>query len=69
MNISKDIKITLNEEEQRAVTKVNAIVARFADERLCDKISCNFCPLAMFCSLTDYADSFEETLNDIANME
>ena len=69
MNISKDIKITLNKEEQEAVAKVNAIVTRFADKKLCDKMSCSKCPLAMFCLFTNYADSFEETLNDIANME
>ena len=35
MNINRDIKITLNKEEQEAVEKVNAIVAEFVDKNLC----------------------------------
>lgn len=68
MNISKNIKITLSKEEQEAVRKVNAIVEEFVDEKLCDKMSCCSCPLHVFCPRTD-SDDFEETLNDIANME
>ena len=70
MNISKDIKITLNKEEQEAVRKVYAIVAEFANKDLCDKIpSCSECPLAVFCPNTDCIEDFEETLDNIANME
>ena len=70
MNINRDIDITLNKEEQEAVEKVNAIVAEFANKDLCNKISsCSECPLAVFCPITDCTDNFEETLNDIANME
>lgn len=70
MNISKDIKITLNKEEQEAVRKVYAIVAEFANKDLCNKIpSCFECPLAVFCSFLANASDFEATLNDIANME
>ena len=70
MNISKDIKITLNKEEQEAVRKVYAIVAEFANKDLCDKISsCSECPLVVFCPITANASDFEATLNDIANME
>ena len=69
MNISKDIKITLNKEEQEAVAKVNTIVMEFANKNLCDKIPCSECPLAMFCSFPVNASDFETTLNDIANME
>ena len=69
MNINRDIKITLNKEEQEAVAKVNAIVAEFVDENLCDKMSCCSCPLGVFCPCTSCTDSFEETLNNIANME
>ena len=68
MNISKDIKITLNKEEQEAVAKVNAIVAEFVDNNLCDNMSCRSCPLDVFCPCTSCTDNFEETLNDIANM-
>lgn len=64
MNISKNIEITLSGEEQEAVRKVNAIVAEFVDKNLCDKMSCcSFCPYA------DCTETFEATLNDIANME
>ena len=70
MNISKDIKITLNKEEQEAVRKVYAIVAEFANKDLCDKISsCSECPLAVFCPITDCIEDFEETLENIANMK
>ena len=70
MNISKDIKITLNKEEQEAVRKVYAIVAEFANKDLCNKIPCcNKCPLAVFCPITDCIEDFEETLDNIANME
>lgn len=69
MNINRDIKITLNKEEQEAVRKVNAIVAEFVDKNLCDQISCSECPLAVFCPYADCTETFEETLNDIANME
>ena len=69
MNINRDIKITLNKEEQEAVRKVNAIVAEFVDKNLCDKMSCCSCPLGAFCPCTSCTDNFEETLNDIANME
>ena len=69
MNINKDIKITLNKEEQEAVEKVNIIVEKFVDKNLCDKMSCCSCPLHVFCPRTDSTDNFEETLNDIANME
>ena len=70
MNVSKDIKITLNKEEQEAVRKVYAIVAEFANKDLCDKISsCSECSLAVFCPYADCIGDFEETLNDIANME
>ena len=69
MNIGYNIKITLSEEEQKALAKVNAIVMEFADKNLCDKIPCSECPLAMFCSFPANASDFEETLNDIANME
>lgn len=65
MNISRNIKITLNKEEQEAVRKVNAIVAEFVDKNLCDKMLCCSCPLHVFCP----PDNFEKTLNDIANME
>ena len=68
MNIIKDIKITLNKEEQEAVEKVNRIVEDFVDKNLCDKMSCCSCPLHVFCPRTD-ADDFEEILNDIANLE
>lgn len=69
MNIIKDIKITLNEEEQEAVRKVNTIVAEFVNKNLCDKMSCYSCPLgAFFCPYADYTETFEATLNDIANM-
>lgn len=68
MNISKDIKITLNEEEQKAVEKVNRIVEKFVDENLCDRMSCRSCPLTVFCSYADCTATFEATLNDIANM-
>ena len=69
MNISKDIKITLNKEEQEAVRKVNIIVEKFVDKNLCDKMPCSECPLGVFCPCTSCTDNFEETLNDIANME
>ena len=69
MNISKDIKITLNKEEQEAVDKVNRIVEKFADKNLCDTMSCRSCPLAVFCPYADCTETFEATLNDIANME
>lgn len=69
MNIIKDIKITLSAEEQKAVAKVNAIVAEFVDKNLCDKMSCCSCPLDIFCPCTGCTNNFEETLNAIANME
>lgn len=69
MNVSKDIKITLNNDEQEAIRKVTVIVKEFADQNLCDNINCYGCPLAMFCLFTDDTNNFEETLNDIANME
>ena len=69
MNINRDIKITLNKEEQEAVRKVNAIVAEFVDKNLCDKMSCCSCPLGAFCPYADCTETFEATLNDIANME
>ena len=69
MNINRDIKITLNKEEQEAVRKVNAIIADFVDKNLCDKMSCCSCPLGAFCPSTSCIGDFEETLNDIANME
>ena len=68
MNISKDIKITLSEEEQKAVEKVNRIVEKFVDKNLCDRMSCSECPLAVFCPYADCTEIFEATLNDIANM-
>ena len=69
MNISKDIKITLNKEEQEAVAKVNAIVAEFVDKNLCDDTNCcSICPLGVFCPYADCTETFEATLNDIANM-
>lgn len=68
MNISKNIKIILSEEEQKAVEKVNAVVAEFANKNLCDKMSCCSCPLDIFCRYTGSTNNFEETLNDIANM-
>ena len=69
MNINRDIKITLNKEEQEAVRKINAIVAEFADKNLCDKMSCCSCPLDVFCPYANCTETFEATLNDIANME
>ena len=69
MNISKDIKITLNKEEQEAVEKVNRIVENFVDKNLCDRMSCSSCLLAVFCPYADCTETFEATLNDIANME
>ena len=69
MNIIKDIKIILNKEEQETVRKVNTIVAEFVNKNLCDKMSCCSCPLRVFCPRTSCTDNFEETLNDIANME
>ena len=69
MNIGYNIKIILSDEEQKAVAKVKAIVREFADKNLCDKIPCSECPLALFCSFPANASNFEETLNDIANME
>ena len=69
MNINRDIKITLNKEEQEAVRKVNAIVAEFVDKNLCKQIPCYNCPFAIFCSIPENTNNFEETLNDIANME
>lgn len=69
MNISKNIEITLSAEEQKAVAKVNAVIAEFVNKNLCDKMSCCSCPLHVFCPRTDSTDNFEETLNDIANME
>lgn len=68
MNISKDIKITLNGEEQEAVSKVNAVIAEFVNKNLCDKMPCSECPLIVFCPTMDRIGDFEETLNDIANM-
>lgn len=69
MNINKDVKITLNNDEQEAVRKVAIIVEEFADQNLCNNIGCCNCPLAIFCPLTDCIHGFEETLNDIANIE
>lgn len=71
MDVSKDIKITLNDEECKAVQKITEIVNSFYREELCDKMPCRECPLAMFCSNSSYCSiiTFEETLNDIANME
>lgn len=69
MNISKNIEITLSKEEREAVAKVNAIVAEFVDKTLCYKMSCCSCPLSVFCPCTSSTNNFEETLNDIANME
>lgn len=69
MNISKNIKITLNKEEQEAVAKVNAILAEFVDKNLCDKMSCCSCLPSVFCPYADCTETFEATLNDIANME
>lgn len=68
MNISKNIEITLNGEEQKAVEKVNRIVEKFVDKNLCDRMSCRSCPLAIFCPYADCIATFEATLNDIANM-
>lgn len=68
MNISKDIKITLNEEELEAVEKViNGIVEKFVNGNLCDRMSCRSCPLAVFCPYADGTVTFEATLNDTAN--
>lgn len=69
MNISKNIEITLSTEEQKAVAKVNAVIAEFVNKNLCDKMSCCSCPLHVFCPCTDCTETFEATLNDIANME
>ena len=69
MNVTHNIEITLNKEEREAVAKVNTIVAEFVDKNLCDKMSCKECPLGVFCPCTSCTDNFEETLNDIANME
>ena len=68
MNVTHNIEITLSKEEREAVAKVNAIIAEFVNENLCDKMSCCSCPLHVFCPRTD-SDDFEEILNDIANME
>lgn len=68
MNINKDIKITLHDDECEAIRKVCTIVTEFADKKLCDGIEdCSDCPLTMFCLLTDQEKDFEEVLNDIAN--
>lgn len=69
MNVSKDIKITLNNDEQEAIRKVIVIVKEFADQNLCNDTNCYGCPLAMFCPFEGNENGFEETLNDIANME
>lgn len=69
MNVSKNIEITLNDDEQETVRKFTVIIQEFANQDLCDNIGCYNCPFAMFCPFTDCAKSFEETLNDIANME
>lgn len=69
MNISKNIEIILNKEEQEAVRKVNVIVEEFVDTNLCDKMPCSECPLGAFCPCTSCTNNFEEILNDIANME
>lgn len=70
MDVSKDIKITLNNDEQETIRKVAVIVKEFADQNLCNNIDCYGCPLAMFCLFaTNNTNGFEETLNDIANME
>ena len=69
MNINRDIKITLNKEEQEAVANVGVIVAKFVNKNLCDKMPCSECPLAVFCPYADCTETFEATLNDIANME
>ena len=68
MNISKNIEITLSTEEQKAVAKVNAVIAEFVNKNLCDKMSCCSCPLTVFCPYADCTETFEATLNDIANM-
>lgn len=68
MNVTHNIEITLSKEEREAVAKVNAVIAEFVNENLCDKMSCCSCPLHVFCPRTD-ADDFEEILNDIANIE
>lgn len=68
MNADHNIKITLNNEEREAVRKVGTIVEEFADN-MCEEMKCEDCPLAIFCPYTNCADSFEETLNNIANME
>lgn len=69
MTINNKPIIILNETEREAVQTLNKVVAEFADKRLCKGVFCCGCPLAMFCPFTDCADEFEETLNDIANME
>ena len=69
MKVTHNIEITLSKEEREAVAKVNAIVAEFVDKNLCDKMSCCSCPLAVFCPYADCTETFEATLNDIANME
>lgn len=69
MNVSKDIKITLNNEEHDSIQGVARIVKTFAEKNLCDLMSCYHCPLAIFCPLTDCVGDFEKTLNSIANMK
>lgn len=69
MDVHKNIRIDLSEEERETIAKVNAIITEFANKDLCDKMSCYSCPFAMFCQFTDSANDFETTLNDIANME
>lgn len=69
MNINRDIKITLNSDEQEAVRKVAKIVDEFVDRSLCKNLDCRDCLLAIFCPCENGIDDFEKTLNDIANMK
>lgn len=72
MKVSEYTKkiVTLNDKEREAVEKITEIIKEFADQDLCNNIGCYNCPFTMFCPFfTEQAKDFEETLNDIANME
>lgn len=71
MKVSEYTKkiVTLNDNEREAVETIAKIVDDFADQNLCQNIQhCDSCPLIMFCPFTEQAKDFEETLNDIANL-
>lgn len=69
MTINNRPIVTLNKTEREAVKTLAKVVTEFADKKLCGDMDCFACPFAMFCLSTDQVKNFEETLNDLANLE